>query len=146
MDRSQISKKKYVYHVYLARSDGNSYLETLHIEKHPLIYANDMYLYYKGARHSQLTCVGMGRVRDHLDLEEVKLLVSNRTLNLYYWNVDDNAPQLFYELMEIQRKVEEQRVVDKIKADFAAAKTTFERAKRKYDALPDELKDDKEEN
>lgn len=145
MDKNQISKKKYVYHVYLARSDGSSYVDTLHIEKHPLIYANSIYLYYKSARYSTLTCIDMRRVCDRLDIDEVKRLIVNRSLDLYYWNVDDNARQLFDELRDIQKQVDEQRAIEKIKADFFATKCAFERVKQKYDALPDELKNDKEE-
>lgn len=140
MDKSQISKKKYVYHVYLARSNPNSYEEVLHIEKHPLIYANSEYLYYKGSRYSRLTCVEMYRARDCFNADEVQKLIVNKTLNLYYWNVEDKAAQMFEELRTIYQKLAEQRAIDKIHSDLRAAKCAYDRAKKKYDALPDEVK------
>lgn len=142
IDKEQISKKKYVYHVYLSHTSGDTHVETLHIEKHPLIYANSSYLYYKDARYSRLSCIEMYRVYDCLDLEKIKRFISNRSLNCYYWNVDENAPQLFNELRSIQNEVEKQRAIDKITADYIAAKRAFERAKKKYDTLPDEAKRD----
>lgn len=81
MNKNNLSKLKYVYHVY--ESSDN----VIHCEKHPVIYSNEMYLYYKAARKDQLIMTNVKNIYEKFIKEDLDESCSSR-FNRVYFEVD----------------------------------------------------------
>ena len=63
MDKSELSKHKYIYKIYQSCSDNS-----FHIERYPIVYANSSYVYFKVANKQELGCVDFRRIKDRISI------------------------------------------------------------------------------
>lgn len=133
MDKQNLSKYKYVWKVY------RSSVGAINKEKYPVIYANNSKTYYKVGRSTSLNVIDTSYIKDtpaQNDIDGIVRYFHKR----YYWNVPDDVEDVFESARKAVDEENECKRIETIIAEYRTAKIGYERAKKAYDALPDEVK------
>ncbi len=126
MDVKNLSKKKYIYHVYTSECDNYS---KLHFEKFPVIYINQTIVYYKGKRKDYLNNEKISSIKDnfsdYLD-SYVKTWYGIRNFGqwfgFYCFDIDQvDAQNLYTKHYEKNREEKSIKQKDEIKARYIKA-------------------------
>lgn len=120
LDKEMLSKQKYIYCVYSGKDD------CLNVERFPIIYINNRYVYYKKPGSETLDYKSISFVKDSLNSlkdYEINHLRFQREL---FWNVDENIPET---LDSLKKKYKDM----KIKREKAEAKEQLDISKRIYE-------------
>ena len=132
MKIAEMSKNKHIWCVYMS-SDGK-----IHMEKHPVVYLNSKYVYYKTARKDMLDWEYASSIHERLDSHCIDAILGmNRR---WFWKIDDNMNNVLQDVKSAKVARDEKRAIEKIKAEYADAQRRLERAKKAYDKLPDSEK------
>lgn len=128
LDKEKLSKQKYIYSIYSSR-DG-----TLHVEKHPVIYINSIYVYYKMNGRDDLERCRTNDVRDDVySISNVNFTASyGWYARRYFWNVEDNLPETLQELKEKFEKDKFLKEKAKAKADLDYAERIYKKTLEQY--------------
>lgn len=135
-EKEELSKHKYIWYLY-GGGDG-----TIHKERYPVIYANSSIVYYKKKRGTRLGEVWIQNVKDNPSEREIQSM-AQFLCRKYYWNLPDNFDSMFMSAREEIKNGIEKAFVETTIRDYVLAKAAFEKAKTRYDALPDEIKFEK---
>lgn len=128
MDYKNLYANKYIYNVYES-SDRK-----IHVEKHPIIYMNSEYVYYKQSRKNTLSMELICNLKTYKDLE--KYSDYRRWYNKFFINVKEkDLQELVYDLNaqaeEIVKHEEELRTMTRLDK----AKIEYEKALMEYNAI-----------
>lgn len=138
MDKQNLSKCKYVWIVYRGERDGS-----VHKEKYPVIYANNIVTYYKVGRGMDLSKITTSYIKDAPTQNDIKDILRYRQKK-FYWDIPDSISALFLAIKDAVDKEREQKYIEETVRKYRAATFEYERAKKAYDKLPDEVKNEKE--
>lgn len=108
MDKSGLSKRKYIYKIYRSYRD-----HTFHIERYPIIYANSSYVYFKVANKQELQYVEFRYIKNDIsDLDLTKEYQLEQ--GLYTWYDPKITDSEFNQIAkEFKRKQYESLIKDK---------------------------------
>lgn len=124
LDKENLSKQKYIYCVY----SENILDDKVHIERFPIIYINNKYVYFKVPGNESLTLKSISSVKDSLESltdYEIDCLAWNHQ---YFWTMDKNAPETLKEIKEKRnQKILEQKRKQALQ-DLYDAKRQYDRA------------------
>lgn len=128
MDYKNLYANKYIYNVYES-SDRK-----IHVEKHPIIYMNSEYVYYKQSRKNTLSMELICNLKTYKDLEKYSDYI--RWYNKFFINVKEkDLQELVYDLNaqaeEIVKHEEELRTMTRLDR----AKIEYEKALMEYNAI-----------
>lgn len=132
MDRKELSKHKYIYQIYRS-SDG-----LIHIEKHPVIYANKEYVYFKTVRCSKLSYTIYSKIYDNFDDVNLKYFSNYHVADVYVWNCEVVNTCSYSKLIS---DIE----MDRLKKKITMAEQEVADAKRKYTRALENLEQRKRE-
>ena len=133
LDKQNLSKYKYIWRVYRG-SEGK-----IHKEKFPVIYANGTNTYYKAGRSTALNTIATDYIKDCPTQKDVESVVRHFH-SRYYWNIPDEIDSMFAAIKKAVEDENERKYIDETIKEYRLAKVRYERAKKAYDALPDEAK------
>lgn len=128
MDYKNLYANKYIYNVYES-SDRK-----IHVEKHPIIYMNSEYVYYKQSRKNTLSMELICNLKTYKDLEKYSDYI--RWYNKFFINVKEkDLQELVYDLNaqaeEIVKHEEELRTMTRLDR----AKIEYEKALMEYNTI-----------
>ena len=128
MDYKNLYANKYIYNVYESRD------RKIHVEKHPIIYMNSEYVYYKQSRKNTLSMELICNLKTYKDLE--KYSDYTRWYNKFFINVrEKDLQELVYDLNaqteEIVKHEEELKTLTRLDK----AKIEYEKALMEYNAI-----------
>lgn len=108
MNKSELSKRKYIYKVYQSCGDNS-----FHIERYPIIYTNSAYVYFKVANKQELGRVDFRRIKDRIS--DLKLTVDSTLYSGEYIWYDPNITDSEFNRItkEFRRKQYEGLIEDK---------------------------------
>lgn len=134
MRLEELSKHKHVYRVYMAQTQPG-YGEQIHVEKYPVIYANELITYVKdGRKQHRLSEVSTCRIGDHFGMAEAMRHVTNRTLDLYYWSAEDLSESV-EALREFKMKEDAKQFQEAAERRLKKAEAELKKAQEAYDKL-----------
>ena len=114
-------KNKYIYRIYES-SD-----EVLHIQKYPIVYMNDNWIYYKVGRKQSLGCFNIENLKDPI-ISKYKTWY-----NEYFLDVDEN------ELKELFNDLQQQKAINISKCKEEQIRERFKKAKKEFQEALTEL-------
>lgn len=134
MDKTTLSKHKYVYHVYLAQD------KRVHFERYPVVYINGMYVYYVRGHKQMLGFLNLISVRDSLEQHirnniERGHHMNYGTHNLYCWEIGAEPNELLAQLQELNKKDDKEKQIALAKRRWQMAESSAAAAKQQYEAL-----------
>ena len=117
MDYKNLYKRKYIYRIY--ESNGK-----IHCEKHPIIYLNYDWVYFKVGRNSRLNCVSQSHVND---LYTTTLIPKYyRWYKEYFFGNDKEIKKIVEDLVQQKTKEKDYSRYEKAKKEFEEALTAIE--------------------
>lgn len=134
MDKEFLSKCKYFY---ILTCDE----ERLHIQKFPIIYINQHYVYYHINGADNLDYVDLSYVQD--DISKIDLTGLSRYSRRYLWTVPDDFQEKNSEYMEQAKNRKLVEALEKAKKDYAFAVRNLEAAEKKYKEIQAAVNGDK---
>lgn len=137
MDKEFLSKCKYFY---ILTCDE----ERLHIQKFPIIYINQHYVYYRINGADILSFVDLWRVKD--DISEIDLADLDRYSRRYLWTVPDDFQEKNGEYMEHANNRRLTGALAKAEKDYEFAVRNLEAAEKKYREIQAIVDENKNEN
>lgn len=133
LDKETLSKQKYIYCVYAGRDDN------LNVERFPVIYINNHYVYFKKPGNEQLNSLTLPAISDSLDSLDLHDINSLRFCHKYFWNIDKDIPETFNKLREKYKRAnfEKEKYEAKQKLELAKKiyEATLEQYKKKYEVI-----------
>jgi hypothetical protein len=129
MDKQNLSKYKYIYRIYEDRTGE------VHCTKHPVIYINSKVVYFKDARKQEyLSYISVDGVSDDFAsyTNEVLSKPYYRSVNHYFWSVEDDITELFQEFKK-------QRVLAQIIQKEKQITVRYVQAQKEFEAAKAEL-------
>lgn len=128
MDYKNLYANKYIYNVYES-SDRK-----IHVEKHPIIYMNSEYVYYKQSRKNTLSMELICNLKTYKDLE--KYSDYTRWYNKFFINVKEkDLQELVYDLNAQTEEVVKHEDELKAMTRLDKAKIEYEKALMEYNAI-----------
>lgn len=129
MDKQNLSKYKYIYHIYEDKD------KELHCSKYPIIYINSKVVYFKDARKQEyLRDIRIEKVSD--DFVSYAKTVLSRSFSWrvddYFWSVEDDIKERFQEFKR-------QRALKNMIGKEKQITDRYERAKKEFEAAKAEL-------
>ena len=131
INKKELSKKKYIYRLYEAK-DG-----VPHVEKYPVIYINERYVYFKVASKSELGRVDISYTYTSVVAYGKKDFYNRRieTKECFFWE-DNILGQRLISNIESER---DEALKSILKIDITNAKNRVIRRKTEYDQAVKEL-------
>ena len=122
MTMKDLSKKaKYVYRIYCAKDD------VVHIEKYPVIYVNQKYLYYKVPGNVMLSFTLLSRIYENVDSINIGHYPGGtHCIDVLVWN-PDGVDQI--KVSELHRRLNIKANEERIKRE----ETYVENFRRRYE-------------
>lgn len=134
MDKEFLSKCKYFY---ILTCDE----ERLHIQKFPIIYINQHYVYYHINGSDNLDYVDLSYVQD--DLSKIDLTGLSRYSRRYLWTAPDDFLEKNSEYMEQAKNRKLVEALEKAKKNYEFAVRNLEAAEKKYKEIQAAVNGDK---
>lgn len=132
MTNQELSKMKYVYRIYC------NYNKEVHLEKYPVIYANQDFVYYKQNGNSRLSCIH--RRFMHTDYPEY----ITKYLDCIFWVPAEEITHIYNRCkLEIDKQVENSNI-DSLRKRCEQAKEEYEKAKAAYEAYQEYIAEKEE--
>ena len=132
IDKENLCKHKWIHYIY-TNSNGDN-----HIEKYPVIYINDKYVYFKRARKNQLDCVCTSFVNKDLSSvfkKDYKFLWDR---DKYFWICEENADGIIEAAKARFDEDRKKRWKAQAKLDLERAKKNYEHALKVYESYEEE--------
>ena len=133
IDKKELSKKKYIYRLYKAR-DG-----VPHVEKYPVIYINEKYVYFKVASKSELGRIDITDVYTSVVAYGKKDGRGWNTVTKECFFLEDNI--IGQQLISNIESERDEALKAILKLDIQNAKTRVIRRKTEYDQAVKELEE-----
>ena len=134
MDKTTLSKHKYIYRVYVSND------ETIHCEKFPVVYINSKYVYFERGSKQPLEYTSTDMVLDSVGwlMEKNASLGKNLLTNVaqrYYWEVSENPEETMKSLRSIQNENKLKKDIEYAERGLSYAQMQLKLAQDKLDLL-----------
>lgn len=128
ISKETLSKRKFIYRLYDDR------VGLPHIEKYPVIYINEEYVYFKVAGKQELGCKEIRYTKKGLS-DYINKNYYGYTRESFFWEEDTNLECLYSDVSE-QRKMLQKKL---LKAEILTKKQSVQRLEKEYNRALNEL-------
>lgn len=122
MKNQELSKMKYVYRIYCNAKNE------VHLEKYPVIYANEDFVYYKQNGNARLSCIHRQFV--HTDYPNY----ITKYLDSIFWVSDEKITNIYEYCKSEMDKLITNSKIDSLRKRCEYTKNEYEKAKAEYQA------------
>lgn len=134
MDRTTLSKHKYIYEVYIAED------KRIHFQRYPVVYINAKFVYYVRGDKQMLGFLNLISVHDSLESHMQNNANKGRHANygvnrMFCWEIGRDPNELRAELQASTNRSEKEKQIALAKQRWEMAESNAADAKKKYEAL-----------